>query len=211
MKKRPAKKVKKKPRSRFPTTEVMILTDLEQLKVLADPLRVQILESLAEEHTTKQVAERLGEKPTKLYHHVDALKRVGLIKLTRTRRNRGTLEKYYQAAALSFRPDPSLFPKSALAGPEHPMNQVVLTLLEKARDELGAVAAELGGAYDLEQKGVLTLCEVRADQKQIDMIRQKIMDLLEGLTKIEECDPALEKRFRLLIAYYPLTERMSRS
>lgn len=28
------------------------------------------------ERTTKQVAERLGEKPTKLYHHVEALERV---------------------------------------------------------------------------------------------------------------------------------------
>ena len=74
---------------------VMMLTDLEQMKVLADPLRIRILESLAiDERTTKQVADLLGEKPTKLYHHVEALERVGLIRMTRTRQNRGTLEKY---------------------------------------------------------------------------------------------------------------------
>ena len=48
--------------------------ELEQVKVLADPLRVRILETMAlEERTTKQVAEELGEKPTRLYPHVEAL------------------------------------------------------------------------------------------------------------------------------------------
>ena len=77
-----------------PTREVMILTELDQIKVLADPLRIRILEELGQERTTKQVADLIGEKPTKLYHHVEALERVGLIQLTRTRQNRGTLEKY---------------------------------------------------------------------------------------------------------------------
>ena len=55
--------------------------------MLADPLRVRIIEVLAEgERTTKQVAEEIGEKSTKLYHHVETLERVGLIRLTRTRR-----------------------------------------------------------------------------------------------------------------------------
>jgi DNA-binding transcriptional ArsR family regulator len=84
----------------------LTLSDLDQVKVLADPLRIRILEELCkEERTTKQVAKLLGEKPTKLYHHVDALERVGLIRLARTRQNRGTMEKYYMAVARQFRAD----------------------------------------------------------------------------------------------------------
>ena len=52
--------------------------------------------------TTKQVAELLGEKPTRLYHHVDLLHQAGLIRLTHTRKNRGTTEKYYEAIARQF-------------------------------------------------------------------------------------------------------------
>src|ERR1700752_5178596 len=81
----------------MPQQEAYTLEDLEQIKVLADPLRLRVLEAFGEERTTKQVAELLGEKPTKLYHHVDALQRVGLITLSRTRQNRGTVEKYYLA------------------------------------------------------------------------------------------------------------------
>ena len=86
------------------------LTELEQVRILADPLRLRILEVLCdEERTTKQVAEQLGEKPTKLYHHVEALEKIGLIRQTRTRRNRGTLERYYLAIARRFTADPKVF------------------------------------------------------------------------------------------------------
>ena len=101
----------KKPRKepRMPQQEAYTLKNLDQMKVLADPLRIRILEAFCAERTTKQVAELLGEKPTKLYHHVDTLERVGLIALSRTRQNRGTLEKYYLAVARTFRADSRVF------------------------------------------------------------------------------------------------------
>ena len=43
---------------------------------------MRILTALNEERTTKQVAELLHEKPTRLYHHVDALERACLVQLT---------------------------------------------------------------------------------------------------------------------------------
>src|SRR5262245_38659638 len=87
----------------------VLVANLEQMKVLADPRRIRILELLCEERTTKQVAEILGEPPTRLYHHVAALARVGLIRLSRTRQSRGAVEKYYVAVAKSFSADPRLF------------------------------------------------------------------------------------------------------
>lgn len=71
---------------------------LDQLRALAHPLRLRMLELFAEgPRTTKQVAELLGEPPTKLYHHANALERAGLLKLTKTRQNRGAVEKWYEA------------------------------------------------------------------------------------------------------------------
>ena len=70
--------------------------DLEQVKALADPLRMRIVEALRSgPRTTQQVADASGETPTRLYHHVEALERAGILRLVETRRNRGTLEKYY--------------------------------------------------------------------------------------------------------------------
>ena len=71
----------RKARGGTPQAGSLTLSDLDQVKVLADPLRIRILEEMCTaERTTKQVAQRLGEKPTKLYHHVEALERVGLIR-----------------------------------------------------------------------------------------------------------------------------------
>jgi len=50
--------------------------------------------------TAKQAAEHLGLPPTRLYHHVAALERVGLVRLVETRKKRGTVEKYFRAVPL---------------------------------------------------------------------------------------------------------------
>ena len=72
---------------------------LDQLRALAHPLRLRMLELFAEgPRTTKQVAQQLGEPPTKLYHHANALERAGLLRLSKTRQNRGAVEKWYEAA-----------------------------------------------------------------------------------------------------------------
>jgi DNA-binding transcriptional ArsR family regulator len=91
-------------------TDIYMLRKLEQVKAIADPLRLKILHVLSEKSmTTKQVAEQLGENVNKLYHHMETLEAVGLIKLTHTKQNRGTLEKYYQAVAKHFTLSPVLF------------------------------------------------------------------------------------------------------
>jgi DNA-binding transcriptional ArsR family regulator len=72
---------------------------LEQLRVLAHPLRLRLFELFAlAPRTTKQAATALGQPPTRLYHHVAELERVGLVRLRETRPNRGTIEKYFEAA-----------------------------------------------------------------------------------------------------------------
>ncbi|MFN3427484.1 MAG: helix-turn-helix domain-containing protein [Candidatus Thermochlorobacter sp.] len=91
-------------------TDIYMLRELEQVRAIADPLRIRILNVLCEKAmTTKQVAEYLGENINKLYHHVETLEGAGLIKMVETRRNRGTLEKYFRAVAKHFTLSPVLF------------------------------------------------------------------------------------------------------
>jgi DNA-binding transcriptional ArsR family regulator len=185
----------------------MVLTELEQIKVLADPLRIRILEQLCEERTTKQVAQRLGEKPTKLYHHVEALERVGLIALTRTRPNRGTMEKYYQAVARTFRAALS----AGGAAPEEEVRtyrDVVRTIFDSTSSEMGRLIEE-GAGEALEQKGLLSFIEIRADEDEIAKIRRRLTGVLKSLAALAESGDADEAgaqlpRYRLTLAFYPL-------
>src|SRR2546425_5547851 len=71
----------------------------QQLRALAHPLRLRLLEAFAlGRRTTMQVAAQLGEPPTRLYHHVNALERAGILKLVDTRQVRGATEKYFELA-----------------------------------------------------------------------------------------------------------------
>ena len=85
---------------RRPKRKLQTLNTLAQLKALADPLRYRIFEHLVgEPRTAKQMAELLGTHPTRLYHHFRVLENAGLIRLARTRKKRGTVEKYFEAVA----------------------------------------------------------------------------------------------------------------
>src|SRR5262245_10813840 len=123
--------------ARAEPAESYTMTRLDQVRALADPLRVRILDALGTApHTTQQVAQRLGEKPTRLYHHVEALARTGLIRLTETRPVRGAVEKYYQAVARSFRASSELFRRERLGDKREALAGVATTVLDKTADEL---------------------------------------------------------------------------
>src|SRR3954468_19970233 len=89
-----------RPKARRSVGAPLLGRSVADLRALAHPLRLRMMELFAEApKTTKQVAELLGQPPTRLYHHVAALERAGLLVLKETRPNRGVVEKWYEAVA----------------------------------------------------------------------------------------------------------------
>ncbi len=87
----------------FTPAPELVISDLETLKVLADPLRLSILEYLMRPSTVKRIAEKINKPATKLYYHFNLLEKHGLIVLVDTRIVSGIIEKHYQAAARVYR------------------------------------------------------------------------------------------------------------
>jgi DNA-binding transcriptional ArsR family regulator len=89
--------------------ETLILDKPEQLKALGHPLRVRVLELLAQEQqsalTNRELAQRLEVDPGHLHFHVRMLLKAGLIELAGNGRGR---EKPYRAVAKTFRVAPDL-------------------------------------------------------------------------------------------------------
>jgi DNA-binding transcriptional ArsR family regulator len=201
--------------ARLPEQEAYTLKSLDQVKVLADPLRIRILEAFCQERTTKQVADLIGEKPTKLYHHVDALVRVGLIEQTRTRRNRGTLERYYLAVARTFRAYSGVFGMQASEGGEKSteLGPLLSSFFDTTSDEL-ATLLKSGGedATDaLEKEGIVSFLEVRGSKAELNAIRDKLLELVESLTGVGESDDEKDQeRYRMTLAFYPLDANKNR-
>lgn len=87
----------------------MLIETPEQLHALSHPLRQRILSQLLyKELTNKQIAEVLDESPPKVHFHVRELLDAGIIELTKEVVNKSIVEKYYTAAARSFRLSPAL-------------------------------------------------------------------------------------------------------
>jgi DNA-binding transcriptional ArsR family regulator len=183
------------------------VTDLEQIRALADPLRLRILGELAGvPRTTKQVAESLGEKPTKLYHHVEALERVGLIRLTGTRPNRGTVEKYYQAVAAQFQVAASaLCPPAAGGGPSE-LEVMLTSIIDTARAELLAHVRATPSPPDAADAPVVGRVVIRGPLRKVRAVRRRLLRLIDQLRPTEAQDTAKEGEptYALTVALCPV-------
>jgi DNA-binding transcriptional ArsR family regulator len=188
----------------------LTLTGLDQVRALADPLRVRMLGAFAaEERTTRQVAEILDEKPTRLYHHLKSLAAAGLIRKTRTRRNRGTLETYYRAVAGAFRADPALFAPPGASEASNSIATVVQSMLDQMASELRALMASEGGGREVQEEAHFGFLEVHAPERDMRKIRAQVDRLVSGLhrpktgaTTKRAAEP--DRRYRLSIAFFPL-------
>jgi DNA-binding transcriptional ArsR family regulator len=194
-------------KGRGPDQDVL-LANLEQMKVLADPRRIRILELLCEERTTKQVAEILGEPPTRLYHHVAALERVGLIRLARTRQRRGALEKYYVAVAKAFSADPRLFTSRRAPQAAAAAQSLATQVLDLTGDDLRALLTEGQSLEGLKEEGMLTYLEVRGTRRELQAIRSKLAKLVKEVAKPGRMRRD-DTRYRLTIAFFPMPRRSS--
>lgn len=151
------------------------------LRALAHPLRLRMMELFAESpKTTKQVAELLDQPPTRLYHHVAALERAGLLVLTERRQNRGAVEKWYTSVAQQIQAGVRQKTDAARAA----RRAVAATVLEQARQELLAMP------FGAKEAALLTRLVVIAPSAQIPAIRQWLFDAVQRMRAEFELDDA---------------------
>lgn len=164
-----------------PVKDTHTISDLDQLRLLSDPLKLRLLQAFSESaKTTKQVAAELGEGVTKLYRHVDALHDSGLIEVVEERQKRGAIERTFRAVARRFEADQSLFsgaPTDEVVGAAREMLQVaeteILNVLTHARDD--------------EEPAIIMRIRGRASPEKIAELRTALQAWLESVTR---CDPA---------------------
>ena len=172
------------------------------LRALAHPLRLRMMELFAESpKTTKQVAELLGQPPTRLYHHVAALERAGLLVLTERRQNRGAVEKWYTGVAQQIQAGVRQKGDAGRAA----LRAVAATALEQARQELLAIP------FGAKEVALLTRLVVVAPPTRIPAIRQWLFDAVQRLrAEFELDDPSADgstqhcERWALTLAFAPV-------
>jgi DNA-binding transcriptional ArsR family regulator len=116
--------------------EVQIITDLETLQVVADPLRLRLLALLRREpQTVKTLAAALEIATTKLYYHIKLLEERGLIRIAGVRPGAGPAEKEYEVTAYRLAVDRALLSPNAPA-PDDALETFLSLILDQTKTEV---------------------------------------------------------------------------
>lgn len=90
--------------------EICYIDDLEKLKALSDPLRVNIITSLGTtKKNSQQLAQMLHINRTRIHYHLNILEEMGFIEVVDTDLVNGIVQKYYLPTAYAFVPAPNIF------------------------------------------------------------------------------------------------------
>lgn len=176
------------------------IKDVAQIRLLADPLKLQLLQAFAEKaRTTKDVASDLGESVTKLYRHVDALHDAGLLEIAEEKQKRGTIERTFRAIAERFEADHALFVDDE--GEDAP---------DAAREILRAAETEILEALatcrdDSDEQGLLMRMRCKASPERIGELRQSLQQWCDSVQQDDDCsDDDKSREVGALIAFYPV-------
>jgi DNA-binding transcriptional ArsR family regulator len=85
--------------------DIKILTTLEEVKAISDPLKYKILMTfykLEQPATVKQIADDLKDVPSKVHYHVKKMEQAGVLKLVYTKEIKGIIAKFYEPTAKDF-------------------------------------------------------------------------------------------------------------
>jgi len=174
--------------------EIHRVSDLEQVRLLADPLKLRLIQVFAERpRTVRDAADELGENLTRLYRHVDALHDAGLIEITHEAKKRGTVERTFRSIARRFEVDHALF------SDDDGGNQAI-------RDLLRAGEEELLGALDTVDEAnppLVMRLRIKGSPARLAQLRKALDDWLAD-AQSDDQDDDTSAEAGAIIAFYPL-------
>ena len=182
-----------------------VVKRLEQAKLLTDPFKLKLLERFAgTPATTKQVADRMGEKAPRLYRHVDALVGEHLLELVEEKPKRGTIERYYRTVADRFEVDPDLFATTSEQADES--SDMIRSLFRDTEADVLRCFGESGDA-DVSQDELPMVAKFafRGTPDEVRDFREKLEALLEdcGAHSGDREDAGKHVAYTGMIAFYP--------
>lgn len=203
--------MKKKSKPKRPSE--LVVSDLDTLKVLSDPLRLKILQLFAEGHqtprTVKAIAAMLDLPPTKLYYHINLLEKHGLIRVAETNVVSGIIEKSYEPAAENIRVevDHKLLAPDTSVGDEN-LNALLSSVLDHTKDEIRASVRsgiiKLGKTVAPTEKLSLSRSLTYLTPAQAKRFHQRLNKLLDEFSTAGDKPRAKGQGYALVLALYPI-------
>jgi DNA-binding transcriptional ArsR family regulator len=186
-----------------------LITNVDTLKAMADPLRMRVLEVMMADDrkswTAKDLAKTVGFPPTKLYYHLNLLEDRGLIKVHETRLVNGIVERHYVAGQrqISFYHGGT---QDASDEGTAAMRDMVTSILEQVRDEID-LGLRTGAIYPTreapdDKRMVVSRAVASVQLERLPEFRERLADLVESFSS--EGPPTGQGHdFGLLVALHP--------
>lgn len=196
-------------RAQFEPGDEYLIDTIEKLRVVANPLRTQILNSLIPTaRTVKEIGDVLGIKSNTLYYHVGELESLGLVTLVDAVVKSGIQHKYYRASGRYFRLLPSLlYASGELAGRQAGANFLAGAVEDGARDLRKALES---GMVTLHPE-ILRVSQriIRTTQPRAVELRQQVDALERAFIAANDADAPLS--VELQFALFPVADDRSAS
>jgi DNA-binding transcriptional ArsR family regulator len=176
---------------------VFVVEDLETLRVLTDPLRLQILEVLNQNpQTVGQVADKLGLASSRLYYHFNMLEERGLIKVVETRTISNMIEKIYWVTAEEIEFNKELLNFSLEGGQENFVKVINSSLDSVREDMMRSLQARKysleHGAKEIPRNMILINTKKRLKDKDFQAFTKRFKKLLKEFGDMPEEEDAVE-------------------
>jgi DNA-binding transcriptional ArsR family regulator len=191
--------------------DVLVVSDLEMLRLVSDPFRIQLLELLRERPTTvKELAASLGVPPTRIYYHINLLEEHGLIRVASSRLVSGIVEKRYEVTASRLSVDRALLSPGEEA--ESGLETHLAFVLDESKAEVArAFRAGLidASSHSIADGGlVLGRVWLSLTQEQADEMDRRLSAILDEYKSTSgEPEDGDQRPYEFLIGLYPLAAR----
>jgi len=187
-----------------PLRDVVFIEQIEHAATLLKPLRLNLLKRMARPTTCVTLADALGEMPQKIYYHIKAMEKAGLIEKVGEHKVRGVLEGVYRAKARSYWLSPEL--AGRVGGKVRARDQLSLGFLLTLAEELQADVGRLAQTSDhrVPSLGLSAQIQLR-DQQERSAFLKEVQSLFQHLARKYGNRPGQDsgEGFRLSLACYP--------
>ncbi len=194
--------------------DVFYIEGLDQAVELLKPIRIELLKRMGVPRTCPELAEFFHESPQKIYYHVKALEKAGLVEKVEERRVRGVVEGYYQARARSYWLAPKLV--GQIGGTRTTQDQTslrfLLTLAEEIHDDIGHLGHQSEAGEAVPSLGLSAYIYLSEGEQRAEFL-EDVQSVFQNLARKYGIPPdhlqgdTTGNNFRLILACYPKEDR----
>lgn len=181
--------------------EVLVLRDLECIKAIAHPRRIDILKTFERSPlSAKQLSQLLDEPHAKINYHIKTLYKVGILELVEEKIKSGIVEKYYYPSAKNIVIDKKVLDFS-LHNSGDEKQELYISKFEDII-ELFYQAAEKENLYG---ENITDYHDISFTQQELielnETIKSKIQNILDTRNESED-----EVKYDLAVVSIPISE-----